>query len=350
MTASAVSLPLAARLASRVAGTHPLADTYLADQMAEELAAATALASTLVAGATRLPVPPAGEAVVVSRVEWVERNLAVLAHLLAPAEERIAERLRQSGRAGRGSAAVARRLVAAQSGLLLGVLSKRVLGQYELVLPTGDRGDTVSYVGANLLMLERRHHFRPAEFRLWVALHEMTHRAQFVGVPWLGDHFLGLVRRLVDQARPEPGRLARIAGEMAAARSGDEPVLGEGGLMTLLASPEQRHTLTEVQALMSLLEGHGHVVMDRIGADRLAGHARMARVLKGRRRDPRSQLLFRITGLEMKMRQYEEGERFVLAVERRAGWEALDAAWSEPQALPTSDEITRPDKWLDRVA
>jgi coenzyme F420 biosynthesis associated uncharacterized protein len=183
-----------------------------------------------------------------------------------------------------------------------------------------------------------------------VAIHEMTHRAQFVGVPRLADHFLALIEKLVGQAVPEPGRLSRIVRELMEARSEERPVIDERGLLGLFASPAQRETIDEVQALMSLLEGHGHVVMDRIGAGVLRGHARMSRVLKARRSDPRTQLLFRLTGLEMKMRQYETGEAFILDVERRAGWEALDVAWSGPEALPTLEEIEDPARWLSRVA
>ncbi|HEX2154993.1 MAG TPA: zinc-dependent metalloprotease [Acidimicrobiia bacterium] len=342
--------PLSGRLAARVAGSHPLSGTYVVDHLVNEIEDATARASEMVTEATRLPAPSAADVHVVGRTDWVERNLASFSHLLEPAERRIAERLEASGRMGSATAALAHQVVAAETGLLLGFLSRRVLGQYELVLPTGDRGDTVAYVGVNLIDLERRHQFRPSEFRLWVALHEMTHRAQFVGVEWMADHFLGLVERLVGQAVPEPGRLARIVRELADARAGDRPMIDERGLLGLFASPAQRETLDEVQALMSLLEGHGHVVMDRIGAGVLRGHARMSRVLKARRSDPKTQLLFRLTGLEMKMRQYELGEAFIFEVERRAGWEALDAAWTSPAALPTLDEIEDPGRWLSRVA
>lgn len=165
----------------------------------------------------------------------------------------------------------------------------------------------------------------------------------------MADHFLGLVERLVSQAVPEPGRLSRILKTVMDARAEDRPIIDESGLLGLLASPEQRETLDEVQALMSLLEGHGHVVMDRIGSQILRGHARMSRVLRARRSDPRYQLLYRLTGLEMKMRQYEVGEAFILEVERRAGWEALDAAWSSAEALPTLGEIEDPGRWLSRV-
>lgn len=341
--------PLSGRLAARVAGSHPLADTYVVDHLVGQIEEATGRASEMVEETTRLPAPAAADVQVVSRSEWADRNLASFGHLLEPAERRIAERLEASGRIGAATASLAHQVVSVETGLLLGFLSRRVLGQYELVLPTGDRGDTVAYVGVNLLDMERRHQFRPSEFRLWVALHEMTHRAQFVGVGWMADHFLGLVERLVSQAVPEPGRLARVVKSALDARAEDRPVIDESGLIGLFASPDQRETLDEVQALMSLLEGHGHVVMDRIGSELLRGHARMSRVLKARRSDPKTQLLFRLTGLEMKMRQYEMGEAFILEVERRAGWEALDVVWSAPEALPTLGEIEDPAQWLSRV-
>lgn len=341
--------PLTSRMAARVAGSHPLAGTYLLDHLTSEMDEITLRAARMVTEATRLVAPAAADVQVVERVEWVERNMASFSHLLEPAERRIAEKLEASGRMGSATAALAHQVVAAETGLLLGFLSRRVLGQYELVLPTGDKGDTVAYVGVNLIDLERRHQFRPSEFRLWVALHEMTHRAQFVGVPWMRDHFFSLVEKLVSQAVPEPGRLARVVSEVLESRSASRPVLDERGLLGLFATPEQRETLDQVQSLMSLLEGHGHVVMDRIGAEVLAGHARMSRVLKARRSDPKTQLLFRLTGLEMKMRQYELGEAFVLEVERRGGWAALDAAWTSVDALPTLAEIEDPAGWLSRV-
>ncbi len=101
---------------------------------------------------------------------------------------------------------------------------------------------------------------------------------------------------------------------------------------------------------MCVLEGHGHVVMDRVGDRVLRTRERMAAVVKTRRADPRVAAFFRLTGLEMKMRQYEMGERFVLGVERAAGWQALDAVWSEPDALPSLREIEDPEAWLRRVA
>jgi coenzyme F420 biosynthesis associated uncharacterized protein len=200
-----------------------------------------------------------------------------------------------------------------------------------------------------VLAMERQFEFRPDEFRFWVALHEVTHRLQFTGVPWMGEYFMSLVTGLVEAAVPERGRSLRITEELRdAARSG-RPIVDESGLLGLLASPAQRELIDHVQALMSLLEGHGHVVMDRIGARTLMTQHRMSRVLKMRRADPRMSAFLRLTGLEMKMKQYEQGERFIHAVERRAGFRALDRVWEGPDRLPTLDEIRNPERWLERV-
>ena len=101
---------------------------------------------------------------------------------------------------------------------------------------------------------------------------------------------------------------------------------------------------------MSLLEGHGHVVMDRLGAEHLRSQQRMSRILKGRRQDKRTAAFFRLTGLEMKLKQYKMGERFVLAIEREAGWETVNVAFRGASSLPTLDEIDEPKQWLTRVA
>jgi coenzyme F420 biosynthesis associated uncharacterized protein len=250
------------------------------------------------------------------------------------------------------SGGLSSRVMGAELGAVLGFMSKRVLGQYELVLPTADSdiGDSVYFVGANVLGMERQHEFRPSQFRFWVALHESAHRAQFTGVPWLRGYFLSLVDELVGSAEREKGRMSRIAGEIMAARErGDDPI-GDSGIIGLLASEDQRGTLDRVQALMSLLEGHGHIVMDRIGLREIPDVERMSNVLKARRKDPKTATIMKLIGIEMKMRQYDDGARFIRGVEDKASWDALSMAWESPESLPTLAEIEDPGAWLDRMA
>ena len=264
--------------------------------------------------------------------------------MLAPIEEKIAARLAEAGREG-SSAALARQVMAVETGALLGILAN-VLGQYELVLPDDDdQGDVVALVEANVLMLERQQQFRPSEFRMWIALHEATHRSQFIGVPWLRQYFLDLVHELVANAGPATGRLSRLVAEAVSAGRSGQPILDDTGIIGLLATPEQKKAIDKVQALMSLLEGHGHVVMDRIGARILPSQQRMSSILKARRKDPRTAALFRLLGMEMKMKQYELGEA---SSDRRGGGRmgSSGSRRESPRTLPTLDEIYHPQEWL----
>jgi coenzyme F420 biosynthesis associated uncharacterized protein len=353
-----VDWALAARVARRVAGRDPIADSYLAASLAEDFASVTTQAEALVSEHTGLHVVGEARASVLDRSAWVEANVASMRRLLGPLTAKIGSRLVKSP-----LAPIGRTVSATELGVLLGWFSQRVLGQYDLLVPddaapgndgspaAGDgEGDAVYYVGANILALEKRFAFRPRDFRLWIAIHEVTHRAQFLGVPWMRDYFLGLVEGALGGVDADPrqivGALLRAVDEL---RQGHNP-LDDGGIVALLASPEHRGTLAQIQALMSVLEGHGNRVMNELGRAHVAGQDRMARVLQSRRRSSGiGGLVSKLLGIDSKMRQYEVGEQFVAAIELEAGPRALDAAWRGPEFLPTLAELDTPSAWLARV-
>ena len=342
---SKVDWDTAAQVARRFSGEYPLAGTYHERRFELQAPGLVARASEMVSAETGLELTGAPVVGVISRGEWVDTNIESFGALLAPLEKKLADK------DGVGSS-IAAKIMGVELGAVLGFMSKRVLGQYELVLPTGDddKGDTVLFVGANIMSMERQHEFRPSSFRFWVALHECAHRAQFTGVPWLREYFLSLVARLVDSSEPEKGRLARMATELRSADGSGVDRLGDSGLVGLLASPDQREVLDDVQALMSLLEGHGHVVMDRLGEREIVDVRRMSNVLKARRKDPKTAAFMKLIGIEMKMKQYDAGAAFITQVEKEASWDALSMAWESPEALPTLAEIDDASLWLDRMA
>ena len=338
---------LAERVARRMAGREHLAESYLAASLRDDFHAITAQAEELVADCTGLRAPGAAHAVVVDRGAWVSANVSSMQRMLAPLTARIGARMAASP-----IAPIGRTVAGTETGVLLGYLAQRVLGQYDLLVPDDDTstGDAVYYVGGNVLGLEKRFAFRPRDFRLWIAIHEVTHRAQFTAVPWMKPYYLSLVDSALTSVDPDPKRivqaLARAAEEI---RSGRNP-LDDGGIVGLIASDEQRGALARVQSLMSLLEGHGNSVMNKLGREHVAGQARMARVLQARRQSAGlTAFVHKFVGLESKMRQYEVGEAFVAAVEREAGPHAVDAAWRGPEWLPTLDELRAPREWLERV-
>jgi coenzyme F420 biosynthesis associated uncharacterized protein len=341
---STVDWDTAISVADRFSGSYPLADTYHERKFAMMADGYVARASAMVTEETGLTLPGSPVVDVITRHDWVRTNADAFAALMSPLEESLS----QTSGVGRG---VAGKVMGMELGAVLGFLSKRVLGQYELVLPTadGDRGDSVLFVGANVLAMERKFEFRPSHFRFWVALHESAHRAQFTGVPWMRDYFMSLVGELVASSKTSGGQVARVVGEVARGEISSDDLLGDAGLIGMFASPEQKAVLDKVQALMSLLEGHGHVVMDRIGEREIVDVARMSSVLKTRRKDPRTAAFMKLIGIEMKLKQYEQGARFIEDVETAASWDALSMAWESPDTLPTIDEIDDASKWLDRM-
>ena len=352
-----ISWDIAAKVASRVAGRDPFASSYLYESLQPDFEELTAQAEGLVTAETGLrPLLGPARARVTDRPGWVRANIASFRRLLRPVLTRFEDKLAESAGSpmGRVVQPVGRTITGAQIGTLLGWMSTRVLGQYDSLLMEDDNPedqDLVYYVGPNILALEKRFAFPPREFRLWIALHEVTHRAQFTGVPWMRDHFASLVEATVSAADPDPKRfLAALGKAIELIRQGRNPL--DDGLVALLATPEQAATLDKVSGLMSLLEGHGDVTMDRAAKDLIPNAERFSRVLRERRRKASApvKLLQQAIGLDAKMRQYEAGEQFIAAVEAVGGPALLARAWEAPERLPTIGEINEPQRWVDRMA
>ena len=345
-----VAWDLAQRVAVRVAGNDPFADSYLYASLQPDFDRLTAEAEGLVADATGLrSLAGPARARVTDRAGWVAANVASFQRLLRPVTEKLGARLD-----GNPMAPITRAVAGVEMGTLLGWMATRVLGQYDLLLVEDDRPedqDIVYYVGPNVLALEKRFAFPPQEFRLWLALHEVTHRAQFTGIPWMREHFVGLVEGAMGAVDLDAKRLMQaLTRAVDEIRAGRNP-LDEGGLAAVFASPKQREVLDQVAGLMSLLEGHGDVTMDRAGADRIPNAERFSRVLRERRASVQgpARFLQKLIGLESKLRQYEDGERFIEAVEKAGGPELLERAWRGPEWLPTRAEIRAPEDWIARV-
>jgi coenzyme F420 biosynthesis associated uncharacterized protein len=347
-----VAWDLAERVAIRVAGREPFSESYHYSSLDPDFAELTAQAEELVSRATGLrSLAGPARARVTDRRGWVRANIASFRRLLRPVTDRLGERLS-------GNSVVApmtRALAGVEVGTMLGWMSTRVLGQYDLLIveeEDPEDQDLVYYVGPNVLALEKRFAFPPREFRLWLALHEVTHRTQFTGVPWLRGHFLSLVDEALGDLDPDPRRfLAALRRSVEELRAGRNP-LDEGGLVALLASPAQQAALQRIGGLMSLLEGHGDVTMDRAAADAIPSADRFGRVLRQRRASVSgpARLVQKLVGLEAKLNQYDQGERFIHAVERRGGQELLNRVWEGPELLPTLPEVREPERWISRIA
>jgi coenzyme F420 biosynthesis associated uncharacterized protein len=344
---------LARRVAAGALVLKPAPTTYRSDALQSQFDELTARAELLVSEATGLHSSHgAARAKVTDRSEWAAANVRSMERLIGPSLARIqAEGVGK--KVGKSALSAGRVMSGTQLGLMLAYMSTRVLGQYDLLIRDEDPEDQdlVYYVGPNVVAVEERYGFAPSQFRLWLALHEVTHRMQFTAVPWLRDHFVELVGELLEPLHADPSGLSETLRRVVVeVRAGRNP-LEESGVMGMLATPEQRLALSKISGMMSLLEGHGDVTMDRAGAAEVPGAASFSQVLHERRTNTKgfTKFMSRLLGLEAKMRQYAEGEVFVESVEAAGGPELLARVWRGPEWLPTLAEIRSPGEWVARA-
>jgi coenzyme F420 biosynthesis associated uncharacterized protein len=347
-----VDWDLAAKVGRRVAGGTELAARAAWSRQFTDLSTTADRAVAEFTGLGGELPPPVAEPL--DRGQWIDGNLRTLRRVLRPLAAKVATRRawRASGPVPSAVRSSTRLLTGAEAGTLLGYVGQRVLGQYDLPVPTADGAGegTVWYVVPNIVQTERRHGFKPADFRLWIALHETAHRRQFRGVQWLPGHIQGLLDSYLGSVQIDEEGIKRVA--QRAQELAKRLVAGERvDLLDLLVTPEQRGTLERVQATMSVLEGHGEFVMDEVGAKLVPGHDRMKRILHERRQaaGPGTRLVQEILGLRQKLDQYSQGEAFVRRLYERGGMEAVNRVFVSPDALPTVDEVRDPDRYLARA-
>jgi coenzyme F420 biosynthesis associated uncharacterized protein len=338
---------LAERIASFVAGTGD------GDVATDDLAAIASDAEDRVVAYTGLrPARPLPQPEGIGRRDWVNSNLGAMRLLLDPVLSKAGKNLgplRPALEIGMGV------VLSGEVGVVLGYLAQRVLGQYELVMldeAVEDRPPRLLFVLPNLAQAVRSFDANEREFLTWVTLHEVTHAVQFAGVPWLHRHVAGLMRELLNSAElrldtprkfhvPTPDEIRKLVG-----------ALRQGDLISIVTTKAERETLDRVQAVMAVIEGHAEHVMDAVAPDLVPSLARLRLALDRRRRSQSglSRLLGRLLGLDLKLRQYEQGKRFCDAVVDQAGVAALHHVFSSPEALPTLQELGNPRAWLDRTA
>ncbi|QES49437.1 coenzyme F420 biosynthesis-associated protein [Streptomyces venezuelae] len=299
---------------------------------------------------------------VVDRAGWVRANVAGFRELLGPLLGRIQDR-RGAAPGGAVLGAVGGKVTGVELGMLLSFLASRVLGQYETFAPvtrelpgSAAGGGRLLLVAPNIVHVERELGVVPQDFRMWVCLHEETHRTQFTAVPWLRDHLQGEIQSFLGATEMDPMNLLERLREAAQSLAGARPEgeRGEEGrsLVELVQTPEQREVLGRLTAVMSLLEGHADYVMDGVGPEVVPSVAEIREKFQQRRASGAGRLdaaLRKLLGLDAKLRQYRDGERFVRAVVDQVGMDGFNRVWTSPNTLPTKAEIARPADWIARV-
>ncbi|NED95996.1 zinc-dependent metalloprotease [Phytoactinopolyspora alkaliphila] len=364
-----VDWDLAARTARRLAGPGPSVTESEARQTVADLRRFAAEAEGHVRGVTGLDGSSAAAPVaVVDRGGWATANTESLRTIVAPLAHKIHEARR--GRSFGPLDQIGPKATGLETGLFLAFIAARVLGQFDPFFtgqpeasgpyapaPADGAGSPVQRLGRLLLVapnvvhVERELEVHPADFRLWVCLHEETHRVQFTAVPWLSAHLEGEIQTFVRSTQVDTGALAanlrEVIEALLRAIRGDRDSVS---LMDLLQSPEQKAVVKRVTALMSLLEGHADVIMDRVGPEIIPSVETIRRRFQNRRKSKgMERTVRRALGFEAKMRQYRDGGKFVNEVVDSVGMTGFNRVWESAETLPTPEEIAEPAAWVQRV-
>ncbi|MGP0224547.1 MULTISPECIES: zinc-dependent metalloprotease [unclassified Paenarthrobacter] len=295
---------------------------------------------------------------VVDRASWSKANSQSFAVMLQPALKKMLES--RSGLSMTPAAAAAGgAITGSQLGAVLAFLSSKVLGQYDPFAALSPAANVppagrLLLVAPNIISVERELNVHPDDFRLWVCLHEQTHRVQFAAAPWLRHHMLEEIEKLSGHLLGNMDTLVERASAVAKSlrdRSATGNVPGRGAILDLLQDPEEKASISHITAVMSLLEGHANVVMDAVDSSIVPSVKTIRQRFNDRGKDRGivEKFIRNILGLDAKMRQYTDGAKFVREVVAVAGMDGFNRVWDAAENLPTEDEIHNSRQWLERM-
>jgi coenzyme F420 biosynthesis associated uncharacterized protein len=286
---------------------------------------------------------------VIDRPRWIEANLDTFRTLMEP----VAAKLAASGKTPSAfSRSVGEKVSGAEIGAVMSFMSSRVLGQFDPFWdgPSGE-GGRLLLVAPNIVHVERQLEVDPHDFRLWVCLHEETHRVQFTAVDWMRGHMKSLIDEFVEATDLDSSALSSMLtdglGEVVRIVKGES----DASLADVFQNERQREIVDQLTGIMSLLEGHADVVMDGVGPEVIPSVAEIRKKFSERRKgaSPTDRLLRRLLGIDAKMRQYRDGAAFVREVTDTVGRDGFNQVWAEPANLPDKSEILDPASWIRRV-
>jgi coenzyme F420 biosynthesis associated uncharacterized protein len=341
-----VDWDLAAATAGALSKSGPAVSYEEATQVVAQLRDLTEEAAGHVAAYTGLTAQVEAPPVrVVDRKDWAAVNIAGLKQVIIP----LVTRLSGDKQPGAVADAIGSRVTGVQAGTVLAYLSGRVLGQYEVF--SAEPGQLLLNA-PNIVEVERKIGADPRDFRLWVCLHEVTHRTQFTAVPWMRGYFLGEVQAFVDASQSGGEHiLERMRRGVATLSDALRDPDSRSSVIDLVQTPAQKAVLDRLTALMTLLEGHAEFVMDGVGPQVVPSVDAIRSKFNQRREaaNPLERVLRKLLGIEVKLRQYAEGRKFVHTVVERVGMAEFNRIWESPLTLPRLAELSDPDAWVARV-
>jgi putative hydrolase len=242
------------------------------------------------------------------------------------------------------------------AGSMIGHLSRRSFGQYDLPVPRIAKDD-VMVIPANFETFASEWSIPADDLRLWVCAQEIAMHS-VLRIPHVRatvDEFLSAYAAGFE---PDPNALEDRLGSMEfdmsdpAAMSGMQSMFGDPELLLgAIQSQAQRDMLPKFEALIAAIVGYVDHIVDAVGSSLLSNTTMISEAVRRRRveADDSDRFVERLFGLELTQATYDRGAAFVAGIVERAGNDGLVRLWESERTLPTPAELEAPGLWLARI-
>lgn len=296
-----------------------------------------------------------GSLYAVTREGWIDENVKgfelLFELMMGPYKKAVDRFVKRTSLFRRGYDRLMTSVITVQIGIVMGYLSRNILGHFDLALPSEEGVEKILIVVPNLFKVENELELNAESFRFWIVLHEMTHAVQFASTSWMRSFMIAIIKEYLENAEIQLENLASRFGKKEFNLSDIAEALNRGGLMGIVVNEEQEKILKRIQAFMSMIEGYGNFVMDMIGERAIDDFDRMRELFRLRKRNKSGpeKMLEKMLGFDLKLQQYELGELFCREVAEKEGVAFLNLLWKDPYNIPFFEELRRPYNWIERM-
>ena len=239
-------------------------------------------------------------------------------------------------------------------GSMIGQLSLRAFGQYDLPIPREPKNQML-LVASNVEQFANDWSIAVDDMRMWVLIHELTSHA-VLSVDHVRDSINQQISKYIAGFRPNPNALMERLTTMDLGTT--DPMAMMQKFLTdptiilgAVRSPEQERQAPVLDAMIASIIGYIDHSVDAISSLVLGGGAQIAEAVRRRRVEsaPHDSFVEQLLGLRLTRQQVERGHAFAAGVTERAGHDGLSQMFNKAGNLPTPNELDAPGLWLARI-
>ena len=240
-------------------------------------------------------------------------------------------------------------------GSMIGQLSLRTFGQYDLPLPREPKSQLL-FVARNSEEFAKDWSIKVDDMQMWLLIQELTFHALF-RINFVRDAVTNLVKQHVAGFHPDPNalgqRLTNIDVTDTDPAAMMQKLLGDPTLLLgNERSAKQQALAPKLDAIICAIICYVDHVVDTVANRILGNGAQISEAFRRRRVESSSQDQYveRLFGIYLTDDQVKRGEKFIAGVIERAGETGLTRLWTREGNLPTPNEISAPGLWIERIS